>query len=90
MKPEFDPAKNAQNIEKHGIDFETFEGFDEEPQVLKDTRQDYGESRFRAFGYIDGVAHCLVFTQRGNAIRLISLRRAHQKEIRRYEQYRQN
>jgi uncharacterized DUF497 family protein len=45
---------------------------------------DYGETRYRAYGYIDGVAHSLVFTLRGSDVRVISLRRAHKKEMKRY------
>ena len=41
---------------------------------------EFGEQRFRAWGEIDGRAHCFAFTTRGGRIRAISLRRAHQKE----------
>ena len=52
--------------------------------VIDDTRAAYGEPRFRGFGLIDGVAHCLAFTVRDGAVRPISLRRAHAKEYRRH------
>lgn len=52
--------------------------------VVEDARTDYGEHRFRAFGFIDDVAHCLAFTLRGEIVRAISLRRAHSKEMKRY------
>jgi hypothetical protein len=39
---------------------------------------DHGDPRYRAHGFIDGVAHCLVFTIRDEQYRLISLRRAHE------------
>jgi len=45
---------------------------------------DHGDPRYRAYGFIDGLAHCLVFTVRGERYRPISLRRAHAKEMRRY------
>jgi|GEM_PF-709612 len=51
---------------------------------IEDDRFDYNETRIRAYGFIDGVAHALVFTFRGQAIRVISLRRAREKEMRRY------
>ena len=85
MENEFDPAKNAQNIAKHGMDFADFDGFDSAPVVVVDDRFDYGETRFRAFGNINGKACCLVYAETDNGIRLISLRRAHAKEMRRYE-----
>jgi len=44
----------------------------------------FSEPRFRAYGYIDGAAHCLAFTIRGETVRVISLRRAHRKEMQRH------
>jgi len=49
-----------------------------------DDRYDYGEVRYRAYGFIDGVAYSLAFTTRNGLVRPISLRRAHMKEMRRY------
>ncbi len=49
-----------------------------------DDRHDYGETRYRGYGYIDGAACCLVFVIRNGLVRPISLRRAHAKEMRRY------
>jgi uncharacterized DUF497 family protein len=62
-----------------------FAGFDAEPIVIEDDRFDYGERRLRAYGRIDGLGHCIVFTLRGETMRLISFRRAHEKELRRRE-----
>lgn len=59
-------------------------GFDSEPVVRSDDRIDYGEARFRAFGRINGQGHCLVYTFRGGHLRVISFRRAHEKEMRRH------
>ena len=36
------------------------------------------------YGTIDGIAHCAAVTMRGNIVRIITLRRAHAKEMRRY------
>lgn len=85
MQIEFDPAKDASNRAKHGLSLADFSGFDEEPVVRVDDRQDYGETRLRAFGRVDGEPRCLVFTMRGNAMRLISFRVVRGKEMRRYE-----
>ncbi len=85
MDIEFDSAKNEANIAKHGVSLALGAEMDMEAAVvLEDDRQDYGERRFRAFGHIDGLAYCFVFTVRETAVRAISLRRAHQKEMRRY------
>lgn len=81
---EFDPAKDAENISKHGLSLADFGGFDSEPTVTTDDRLDYGEVRYRAFGRIAGQAHCLVYTFRAERLRLISFRRAHEKEMRRH------
>ena len=85
MKIEFDPAKDETNLLEHGLSFNDFEGFDDEPLELIDNRADYGEVRFRSFGRIDGVGYMIVYTIRNGAMRLISFRRAHEKEMRRYE-----
>lgn len=83
MTIEFDPDKDEANIAKHGVslalaaDLEIF-------AVVDDDRRDYGEVRKRAFGVIDDVYYSLAYTLRGRNIRAISLRRAHEKEIRRY------
>ncbi|WP_316207250.1 BrnT family toxin [Bradyrhizobium sp. SZCCHNR3118] len=82
-KKPFDPAKDAKNIAKHEVSFDRVADFVEEA-VLVDDRFDYGETRYRAWGHIDGVAHCLVFTFRDGEMRPISLRRAHKKEMKRY------
>ncbi|MEO5640217.1 MAG: BrnT family toxin [Sphingomicrobium sp.] len=80
----YDPAKDAENIASYGLSFADFDGFDGEPMVLVDDRFEYGELRYRTFGRIGGLGHCLVFTMRGAAMRLISFRRAHDKELQRY------
>ena len=83
MGNRFDPDKDAQNIANHQISFSR--AFDME--VLKfaeDDCFDYGEVRYRAWGTIDGKAYCLVYTMRDGTVRPTSLRRAHDKEMKRY------
>lgn len=82
---DYDPAKDEANFEAHGLRLSDFAGFDTEPTVVEDRRLAYGERRLRAFGRIEGKGHCLVFTVRETALRLISFRRCHEKEMRRYE-----
>lgn len=62
-----------------GIEFEL-----EIRAFIPDDRNEYGEARYRAWGFIDGKAYCLVFTYRGGRVRVISLRRAHKEEMDRY------
>lgn len=87
MEPPFecDPAKDAANRLKHGLSMSSFAGFDHPPLIRVDDRNDYGETRYRAFGKIGGMNCALVFTQRDGVTRLISLRRAHRKEIERHD-----
>jgi uncharacterized protein len=80
---DFDPAKDALNLSKHGISLARWIELDMKTTVIDD-RQNYGEVRYRAYGYIDGVAYCLAFTSRNSRVRPISLRRAHTKEMRRH------
>jgi uncharacterized DUF497 family protein len=80
---EFDPVKDAANIKKHGISLAR--AADLIPAIsVVDDRFDYGETRIRTYGHIDGVAYCLTFTTRGIIVRPISLRRAHSREMKRY------
>jgi uncharacterized protein len=85
MEIAFDPMKDAINIAKHGLSLGDFRGFDEEPITVVDDRFDYGEQRFQARGLIGGKAFCLIYTETADGIRVISFRRAHAKEMRRYE-----
>jgi uncharacterized DUF497 family protein len=81
---EFDPVKDALNRARHGIGLGDFAGFDADPLVTVDARRDYGEVRYRAVGRIEGRGYCPVFTYRGPRMRLISLRAAHEQEMRRH------
>jgi uncharacterized DUF497 family protein len=83
MSNAFDPEKGAKNIVDHGISLARFTDM-VIARYLVDDRFEYGEVRDRAWGYIDGVAHCLAFTFRDGAVRPISLRRAHAKEMKRH------
>ncbi|KAF0115763.1 MAG: hypothetical protein FD163_2094 [Hyphomonadaceae bacterium] len=83
MKIEFDPIKNEINVEKHGISLERAMDL-EILRVVFDIRNEYGEERMLGFGLIDDKPHCICFTERKGTIRVISLRRAHEKEYKRY------
>ena len=83
MEIEFDLAKDAANLAKHGVSLARAEDLDVKVAV-PDDRFAYGEARMRAFGRLDGVVYCLIYTMRGERLRAISLRRARAKEHRRY------
>jgi uncharacterized DUF497 family protein len=80
---DFDPAKDAINLSKHGVSLARWVDLDMKVTFIDD-RRDYGEIRYRAYGFIDGQAYYLAFTNRNGRVRPISLRRAHAKEMRRY------
>jgi uncharacterized DUF497 family protein len=74
---EFDPAKDAANIAKHGVSLARAAEL-EFLAIVKDDR--FSEQRYRIYG----VPHCLAATLRNGVVRAISLRRAHSKEFRRH------
>ena len=87
MEIAFDSAKNERNIRERGISFERAVDFDfDRALYLPDARKEYGERRIRAFGAIGQRLHVLVFTLRGQTLRVISLRKANTREVRLYEE----
>lgn len=83
LSDRFDPDKDAKNITKHKISL--VRAFDMDVRFyIEDDRLDYGEVRYRAWGYLDEKPHYLAFTMREGQMRPISLHRVHRKDIRRY------
>ncbi len=82
----WDETKRASNLAKHGIDFRLAADFEwETAGIVPDPRRSYGETRFIAAGFIGQRLHVMVFTFRGENVRIISLRKANRREILRYE-----
>ena len=82
----YDPAKNERNIATRGISFDRAADFEwSSALVVEDKRKDYGEARFQALGFIEGRLHMLVFTPRAGDTHVISLRKANDREVKRYE-----
>jgi uncharacterized DUF497 family protein len=87
MEYEWDGAKSASNVRKHGVAFEAIEEFDwSTALVVPDERFDYDEDRWFAIGMIANRLHAVTFTMRGDRIRIISLRIAEPKERRLYHE----
>ncbi len=85
MKIEFDPDKNRRNITERQISFELAEEFEWDTALIwEDNRQNYGETRFCALGYIGVRIYHLVFTLRDERLRVISLRKANRREVNKY------
>lgn len=82
---EWDEGKYATNLRKHKLPFELVYEFDWDAAYLKpDRRFDYGEDRMIAYGRIGDRGHAIVYTRRVDRVRIISLRPAHEKEMKRY------
>lgn len=78
---EWDEGKNTANKAKHGLAFEEAAAFDwGGALVVRDSRTEYGEFRFKALGYIEDRLCVVIFTERGDGVRIISLRKANARE----------
>lgn len=87
MEIEFDTTKRDSNIAKHGVDLVLAAQLDWDTALtLEDEKASYGERRFVTVGYIADRLHVLVWTPRGGKLRVISLRKANRREVRRYEE----
>jgi hypothetical protein len=81
VKITYDPAKNERNIRERGLSFERAQEFDFETAYLG-TEVRSREIRKLAVGYLERRLHCYLVTPGG--IRVISFRRANEREARRY------
>jgi uncharacterized protein len=85
VKIEFDPAKSEKNADTRGLPFDLAGQFDWENAIYaEDVRQSYPERRFVALGYLGERLHVLCFTPIGGGVRVISFRKANDREVRRY------
>jgi uncharacterized DUF497 family protein len=84
---DFDPAKNAVNVARRGLDFADAALMWQEGPVIEieDDRADYGELRMIAVGRVRGRVCVTVYTDRGPVRRIISLRKANRREINAYQ-----
>lgn len=81
MDIEFGDKKEADNLRVHKLSL-ALSVFVLETRVVEfeDDRHDYGERRMIVFGYLAGRLHCCVYTMRGTTYRIISLRKANDRE----------
>lgn len=81
MKLRYHPAKNERNVRERGLSFERVQDFDfETASFWEDVRKDYPETRYVALGYLDDRLHVLVFGETEDGIRVISFRKANERE----------
>jgi uncharacterized DUF497 family protein len=87
MRIEFDPDKDLSNQEKHGHSLALASALDwEEALVWVDDRYAYGELRMIALAPATGILYYVAFVDRGDARRIISLRKANRREVKHYVQ----
>jgi uncharacterized protein len=86
MQFEWDDAKNRSNFAKHGLDFADAELVLAGPCVtFPDDRFDYGEERFITLGLLAGRLVVIAHAPRGEATRIISMRKANRREQKNYQ-----
>ena len=85
---EWDEPKAAINLRRHRVSFllarQVFN--DAFALVEQDLSEDYAEDRFVAVGMVEDVLITVIYTERGERIRIISARKASAHEQRRYYQ----
>jgi uncharacterized protein len=85
MRITFDPAKNARNIAERSLPFDRVADLNwETAAAVEDDRRDYGERRLRVMALLGQRLHVTVVTFRGDAMHVISFRKANSREIKRY------
>lgn len=83
----YDPGKEARNLAKHGVSLQAAELLDWEAALIwEDQRKDYGETRWIALAPLNDRLYCCVYVDRGKQRRIISLRKANQREFDHYVQ----
>ena len=88
MGLEFDSAKRDKTLAERGLDFaRAGEIFDGLHLTGQDTRQEYTEDRFITVGHLEGRLVVLVWTPRGDQRRIISMRKANDREKALYDRY---
>lgn len=87
MKFEWDQAKSDACFQERGFDFAYAIGAFLDPNRLirEDARYSYGEERYQLTGSIEGRLFVVVFTPRQDVMRIISARKANQREVKQYE-----
>jgi uncharacterized protein len=85
MEIEFDPAKRDIVLEARGLDLANVPKIFAGPNLtFQDIRMDYGEIRWITIGLLKGRMVVLVWTSRGEKCRVISLRKANDREVKAY------
>jgi uncharacterized protein len=87
VKIEFDPNKSRKNAEERGLPFELVADFQWETAMINpDERFLYSELRYAALGFVRTRLHFLCYTPTDEGVRVISFRKANQREVKIYEE----
>lgn len=87
MKLEWDDAKRSATLSERGLDFSDAEFiFTGRCVTMPDQRKDYGEVRYLTFGELQERVVVICWTWRGENLRVISMRKANEREIQAYRQ----
>jgi len=86
MQYEYDPHKSEANREKHGLDFEEAKALWDDPYAIIVDARSETEPRFYVIGRIVDTFWTAVITYRGEAIRIISVRRSRKNEVLAYDE----
>ena len=85
MSVEYLPTKREATLAERGLDMaRAAEIFSGATLTVEDDREDYGETRLITIGFLDSRMVVVVWTQRGAARRIISLRKANEREQKAY------
>jgi uncharacterized DUF497 family protein len=85
VKISFDPSKRSWTLERRGLDFVDAEKvFAGSKFTVEDNRRDYGEERYLTYGRLDDRLLAIVWTLRGETRHVISMRKANEREQRKY------
>ena len=87
MEFEWNAAKSDTCFAERGFDFAyVLRAFlDPDRLIRRDTRWDYGEDRYQLLGAVERRVFFVAYTARGSVIRIISARKANQREVQDYE-----
>jgi uncharacterized protein len=81
MRIEFDPAKRDRTLQERGLDMARADEIFAGPTITTlDERRNYGERRYITVGFLDGRMVFVAWTRRARARRIISLRKANDRE----------
>ena len=86
MDLEWDEVKRQDALNERGLDFADVERFDPDSlDTFEDLRFNYREPRYITFGYLDDRLAMYCWTWRGHRMRIISMRKANDRELKSYK-----